>query len=107
MAGSDRSRPQSTPESMQGPSKLGGGEQWAMKALNDLREDIRGVEVRLSAELDKVNENVIKVDQRFSVVERTISKSFWLLSGVAVVLLFMYGAIELVSTYFDVTIDLK
>ena len=106
MAGSDRSIPQSTPESMQGPSKLGGGEQWAM-ALNDLREDIRGVEVRLSAELDKVNENVIKVDQRLSVVERTISKSFWLLSGVAVVLLFMYGAIELVPTYFDVTIDLK
>ena len=107
MAGSDRSTLQTPPESRQGSPGLGGVEQWVMKSLNDLQMDIRDGNNRLSEEIDKVNETITKVDQRLSVVERKISKLIWVVSGAVAMLVLLYTGIELITSYFNVTIDLK
>jgi len=78
-----------------------------MKSLNDLRDDIRGLDTRFTAEFRKLDGKLTDVDDRLGTVEGRISRLIWVVTGAGLVLAGIFGGLELLTSYFDVTITPK
>lgn len=99
--------PRTTPEEMRGPSGSGASEQWILKLLNDLRDDIQKTDERVKTDLHKIDSRLGEIETRIGNVESRISKLIWIVTGAALVLGVLFGGFELLTTYFDVNITPK
>ena len=70
--------------------------QWIMKNLNDLRDDVRDLKG-----------SVGDLGTRIGALERTIMRAVYTFAGVSLTIAFLWGSYHLLTNWFDFTITPK
>jgi len=98
---------ESTPEPKEGtPTRLGGSDSWVLKSVNDLREDIRGLDGKLDRLYSQAEENHSSIRARLEAVESRIQRLMWLTGGIGITLAALWGGYELLTAFFDINMTI-
>ena len=68
-------------------------DQWIMKGLNDLRDDVRGVRQDISA-----------LDERVGEIERKVLRAVYAVGGAVALFAVLWAAFQFVTNYVDIRI---
>ena len=103
---SDQTSGESTPTFSEGAPKAAqhASDQWIMKSLNDLKENMKEVRADQNKKYGAISNGLSNISDRLGRVESRISRLIWVTGAVGTTLAVIWGGYEFLSQFVDIAL---